>query len=60
MSKPRSRRQAAARIGCSPGTLRNYELRGIGPKFTRLVGVCQYWLGDLDAWLAARTVGGEE
>ena len=47
----------AARLGLSVRTLRNWRVRGVGPRFIRLSRrAVRYAQADVDAWLAARTV----
>ncbi|WP_425991071.1 helix-turn-helix transcriptional regulator [Afipia sp. DC4300-2b1] len=58
MSKPLSRRKAAAYLGFAPSTLANYAARGIGPAHLRVGGSCRYMKADLDAWLDAHRTGG--
>lgn len=60
MSKSLSRRAAAEYLGVSPGTLANYEKRGIAPCHLRFHGVHRYAVADLDAWRDARTVEGAQ
>lgn len=54
-------REAAARLGISPATLRGWRCKGHGPKFlkfgpSRASGVA-YYIEDIDAWLAERRFG---
>ncbi len=47
----------AARLGLSVRTLRNWRVRGVGPRFIRLSRrAVRYAPADVDAWIAARTV----
>jgi len=51
-------RAVSARLGLSVRTLRNWRVKGIGPKFVRLSRrAVRYAPADVDAWIAARTVG---
>lgn len=47
-------REAADRVGMSPGTLASYRVRGGGPVYMRLGGSVRYRIEDLDAWAAGR------
>ena len=42
--------QAAARLGLSPRTLRNWRCSGYGPKALKLGGAVRYHADALDGW----------
>lgn len=50
-------KQAAPLIGVSPGTLQNWRVQGIGPKFIKTAigrrGKVVYDEADIEAWKAA-------
>lgn len=47
---------AAAYLGMTPATLRNWRSQKVGPAYYRLVGKVWYSQSDLDAWLRSRRV----
>lgn len=47
---------AAAYLGASVATLRNWRSQKVGPAYYRLVGKVFYSQSDLDAWLCSRRV----
>ncbi len=47
-------REAAARLGLSPGTLARYRLTGAGPWYYRFGGCVRYAATDLEVWAAGR------
>ncbi len=47
-------REAAERLGLSPGTLARYRITGAGPRYYRFGGCVRYREMDLDAWAAGR------
>jgi transposase-like protein len=48
---------AAAKIlGARPATLRTWRRLGRGPKYVKFYSLCAYRIGDLEEFLAARTV----
>ena len=47
-------REAAARLGLSPGTLARYRITGAGPWYYRFGGCVRYRERDLEAWAAGR------
>ena len=47
-------REAAERLGLSPGTLARYRITGAGPCYYRFGGCVRYTETDLEAWTAAR------
>lgn len=49
--------QAAPRVGVSAGTLANWRVQGIGPKFIRAGSRVVYDPADIEAWKATRRVG---
>ncbi|MEP9402221.1 helix-turn-helix domain-containing protein [Sphingomonas sp. VNH70] len=49
--------QAAPRVGVSPGTLANWRVQGVGPKFIRAGARIAYDPADIEAWKATRRVG---
>lgn len=49
---------AARYLGIAPGTLANWRAEGEGPRWTKLGTAVVYRIIDLDAYLAARVVGG--
>lgn len=49
-------KQAAVYTGFSDETLRNWRVRGVGPRYQKLVGQIRYRLTDLDAWLDAHFI----
>ena len=51
--------EAAAHIGVSSKTLRNWRFRGIAPPAVKLNGAVRYRRSDLDRWVEARVEGGE-
>jgi len=48
--------QAAARLGFSPKTLRNWRARSEGPNFLRLGSSVRYHVETLDRWAMAQEV----
>lgn len=50
--------EAAASIGVSAKTLRNWRSAGRGPVYVKLGNRVSYRTTDLDAWLADQVVGG--
>lgn len=51
-------RAAAAYLALSPRTLEKWRTRGTGPAYSRIGRRVVYRRDDLDAFVAARTVGG--
>jgi hypothetical protein len=53
------RKNAARYLGCSPKTLADWAMKGIGPRYALLGGRAFYFLEDLQTWIAAapRMVG---
>lgn len=52
-------KSAAPRIGVSPGTLENWRVKGIGPKFIKtsgLRGKVLYDPLDIEAWKSANRI----
>jgi hypothetical protein len=50
-------KETAAKVGVSPGSLRQDRHRGIGLPYVRLsANKIRYRVADVDAYLAARTV----
>ncbi len=49
-----SEREAAARLGISPGVLGSCRLRGEGPAFRRMGNRLRYRPADIDAWARAQ------
>ena len=47
-------REAAERLGLSPGTLARYRITGAGPCYYRFGGCVRYTETDLEAWAAGR------
>ena len=47
-------REAAERLGLSPGTLARYRITGAGPCYYRFGGCVRYTETDLEAWTAGR------
>ncbi len=47
-------REAAERLGLSPGTLARYRITGAGPCYYRFGGCVRYTETDLEAWTAKR------
>jgi predicted DNA-binding transcriptional regulator AlpA len=52
-----SAREAAALLHLSERTLERFRVSGAGPKFVRLGRSIRYRLGDIEAFIASRTVG---
>jgi len=51
-------REAASLLRLSERTLeRRYRVSGTGPKFVRLGRSIRYWLTEIEAFIALRTVG---
>jgi len=48
--------QAAARLGFSPKTLRNWRARSAGPSYLRLGSSVRYHMTTLDHWAMAQEV----
>ena len=51
-------RAAAEYLCLSPRTLEKWRSTGVGPAYCRIGGGVRYRVADLDAFVAARTVGG--
>lgn len=52
-------REAARRLGLSPGTLRNWRSRGRGPIAVRFGSRCvRYRVSDVDSYIDAHVAGG--
>lgn len=49
-------KKAAPRVGVSPGTLANWRIQGVGPKFIRAGARIVYDPADIEAWKATRRV----
>lgn len=47
------RKNAARWLGCSPKTLADWAIKGIGPRYVLLGGRTFYFVEDLQAWIAA-------
>lgn len=47
--------EAAARLGISPGSMRNMRVRGHGPCFAKLGRMVRYDIDRLDAWARGQT-----
>ncbi|WIY83944.1 helix-turn-helix domain-containing protein [Propionimicrobium sp. PCR01-08-3] len=50
--------EASRYIGINRKTLANWRTLGRGPAYVKSGGVVVYRIVDLDAWLAANSVGG--
>ena len=54
-------KEAAAYLGFTPGTLENWRVSGVGPKFVRARGKkrgpVRYAVDELDEWMRANTFG---
>lgn len=48
--------EAAQYVRLGKPTLERFRLTGRGPNFLKLGGAVRYRVGDLDAWLKARTI----
>jgi predicted DNA-binding transcriptional regulator AlpA len=46
--------QAAARLGLSPKTMKNWRCRGVGPGYLRLGSAVRYHQEALDAWALSK------
>ena len=50
---PLPTKEAAPKIGVSPGTLDNWRVKGLGPKFIKAGRRVLYDPADIEAWKAA-------
>ncbi len=57
MSAALDTHEAARRTGLASSTLRKLRLTGEGPRFMKLGRAVRYREDELNAWLAARTIG---
>jgi predicted DNA-binding transcriptional regulator AlpA len=49
--------EAAEMIGSTPGTLRNWRMKGKGPKAIRVGGRAKYRQSELEAWIEEQETG---
>lgn len=50
---------AADMLGLSPSWLRQHRVKGTGPRFIKLGRAVRYRIGDLTAYIEARSVGAD-
>lgn len=43
--------EAAAYLNSAAGTLENWRIKGVGPKYYKPAGKVYYFKSDLDAWI---------
>lgn len=55
-----TRSEAARYLGVSRRSMDNWATQGRGPRFYRIGRAARYRLSDLEAWLEARVVHGDQ